>query len=282
MKTRCPQCKTQFRLTESQIDVADGYVRCGSCESVFNVYDVVNQATIDNEYQQSLPNIDKTVTEQEIDDQAITDQSNTDQISTNQIPDIISENVITPHLTEESGKNNYPEESRNKPRDRPHGTYTNTSTIMWSVGILALITTLFIEYAWFNRNEIAQAPEIQTQLNKICQQYDCKKLSLRTPSQIELVSRNIFSHPKEKNALLVNLSIKNNANFSQPYPIIKIDFSDVRGSLIASRSFLPVEYHSSKQQNDNKQRLLPNTDSNISLQIQDPGIQAMAYEFTIL
>lgn len=281
MKTRCPQCNTQFRLTESQIDAADGYVRCGSCESVFNVYDVVNQATIDNEYQQSLLNINKAVTEQDIEDQVITDQSSTDQT-----PDIISEDVITPHLTEESGKNSHPEESCDKSREPPHGkphdTFTNTSTIMWSVGILTLITTFFIEYAWFNRNEIAQTPEIQTQLNKICQQYDCSNLSLRTPSQIELVSRNIFSHPKQKNALLVNLSIKNNANFSQPYPIIKIDFSDVRGSLIASRSFLPVEYHSSKQQKDIKQRLLPNADSNISLEIQDPGIQAMTYEFTIL
>ena len=276
MKTRCPQCKTQFRLTESQIDVADGYVRCGSCESVFNVYEVVSQATIDNEYQQSLPNIDKTDTEQEIEDKAVTEQAYTDQA-----PDTIGEDTITPHLTEELN-NNYPEESCNKLRGKTHNTYSNASTIIWSVGILILITTLFIEYAWFNRNEIAQSPEIQTQLNKICQQYDCKNLSLRTPSQIELVSRNIFSHPKEKNALLVNLSIKNNANFSQPYPKIKIDFSDVRGSLIASRSFLPIEYLSSKHQKDNKQRLLPNSDSNISLEIQDPGIQAMTYEFTIL
>ncbi len=33
--TQCPTCRTRFRVTESQLDVAAGRVRCGACLSVF-------------------------------------------------------------------------------------------------------------------------------------------------------------------------------------------------------------------------------------------------------
>ncbi|UTF61509.1 DUF3426 domain-containing protein [Gilvimarinus sp. DA14] len=36
MVTRCPQCKTSFRITPTQIQKAKGAVRCGSCLHIFN------------------------------------------------------------------------------------------------------------------------------------------------------------------------------------------------------------------------------------------------------
>ena len=33
--TRCPNCSTQFRVTESQLAAAGGRVRCGACLTVF-------------------------------------------------------------------------------------------------------------------------------------------------------------------------------------------------------------------------------------------------------
>ncbi len=35
MLTRCPQCKTSFRITSAQLKTARGAVRCGSCLSIF-------------------------------------------------------------------------------------------------------------------------------------------------------------------------------------------------------------------------------------------------------
>ena len=36
MYTCCPICKTNFNVTEAQLQVAQGKVRCGSCKNVFN------------------------------------------------------------------------------------------------------------------------------------------------------------------------------------------------------------------------------------------------------
>lgn len=34
--TRCPNCQTQFRVTEEQLSIANGKVRCGNCMEIFN------------------------------------------------------------------------------------------------------------------------------------------------------------------------------------------------------------------------------------------------------
>ena len=39
MITRCPKCATAFRVTQDQLSVAKGSVRCGSCLTVFNALD---------------------------------------------------------------------------------------------------------------------------------------------------------------------------------------------------------------------------------------------------
>jgi Protein of unknown function (DUF3426). len=36
--TRCPECQTTFRVTEQQLALRDGQVRCGRCRTVFNAY----------------------------------------------------------------------------------------------------------------------------------------------------------------------------------------------------------------------------------------------------
>jgi predicted Zn finger-like uncharacterized protein len=36
LQTRCPKCETRFRVTEAQLSVASGKVRCGNCMAVFN------------------------------------------------------------------------------------------------------------------------------------------------------------------------------------------------------------------------------------------------------
>ncbi|WP_289101603.1 DUF3426 domain-containing protein [uncultured Marinobacter sp.] len=36
LQTQCPQCETRFRVTDEQLGVAGGKVRCGSCMNVFN------------------------------------------------------------------------------------------------------------------------------------------------------------------------------------------------------------------------------------------------------
>lgn len=39
LQTRCPNCDTRFRVTDEQLSIAKGKVRCGNCMEVFNAID---------------------------------------------------------------------------------------------------------------------------------------------------------------------------------------------------------------------------------------------------
>ena len=84
---------------------------------------------------------------------------------------------------------------------------------------------------------------------------------------------------------MVDVTMKNNARFSQPFPVMNISFSDIRGNAVASRNFYPDEYLTAEQKNDTKNRqalLSPDTSTSLTLEIRDPGKQATTYEFDFL
>lgn len=46
MLTRCPSCRTTFRVTPEQLKARQGKVRCGECQQVFNALDTLIEAPV--------------------------------------------------------------------------------------------------------------------------------------------------------------------------------------------------------------------------------------------
>jgi predicted Zn finger-like uncharacterized protein len=296
MQTHCPQCKTTFRVTEAQINTADGLVRCGVCEKVFNVFEVTDITSIEHGHQQSSAQDEyadaaspEKITAAETEQPARLSTQNIDEAvsfdgKSPPSPDKLQEEsldffneeitVSLPHVV--------PEKFRRQPDS---ATYSATSTVLWGTGALILAACLLLEYVWFNRDHYSKSPELQTVIEMLCQQFECKNLAMREPEKIELVARNIYTHPNEKNALMVDVTMKNQAKFSQPYPLMNISFSDIRGNAVAFRSFLPDEYLPVAYKRGNKKQqaiLHPDESTSLTLEIMDPGKQATTYEFNFL
>lgn len=262
MQTQCPHCDTRFRVTKTQVNAADGLVRCGVCEQVFNTIEVAALHPSDAH--------DDVI---ESPDTALSGVEKTDNTASE-----VAENNEFNLFKEDEASADF----RHSYSDSVHPDHSHSivSTLLWSLGILLLTATLALEYIWFNRNQFNQIPELQAGLEKLCSQIECKDLTMRDPSQIELVTRNVYSHPNEKGALVINVTMKNNADFAQPYPVMQIDFSNIRGNTVAARRFLPTEY---LQINSEQIRpLQPNMSTSLSMEIQDPGKAAMTYEFNFL
>jgi len=301
MQTQCPHCTTRFRVTESQVNTADGYVRCSVCKEVFNAIEVaeaderqpslLSQAHptdgIDTSNNATVPDLELSSDDPrdrikneppgdtEIESIDFNETSATDDLRKDAF-DFFDEksNESLSHVVPEKFKDTYDSNSS-----------VLVSSLLWGVGTLLLTATLLIEYAWFNRDRLNQAPQLRTWSEKICQQIDCKDISMRDPAKIELISRNVYSHPNEKGALMVNVTMKNNAEFAQPFPVMQIHFSDVRGGSVAARRFLPDEYLPEELLSDTTDLPLllePDTNMTFTMEIQDPGKQAMTYEFDFL
>ena len=301
MQTQCPHCATRFRVTESQVNTADGYVRCSVCKQVFNAIEVAEaderQPSLlrqehstdanDTSSNASVADLERSCDDTgesiENDTSGNTETENIDFSKTSATDELRKDafdffdeksNESLPHVVPEKFKDTYDSDSS-----------VLVSSLLWGVGTLMLTATLLIEYAWFNRDQLNQVPQLRAWSEKICQQIECKDISMRDPAKIELISRNVYSHPNEKGALMVNVTMKNHAEFAQPFPVMQIYFSDVRGGSVAARRFLPDEYLPRELLSDNSDSTLllePDTHMTFTMEIQDPGKQAMTYEFDFL
>ena len=50
--TKCPHCSTTFRLTQAQLDIAGGAVRCGACYQVFHAAEHIVKTSVVEEHRQ--------------------------------------------------------------------------------------------------------------------------------------------------------------------------------------------------------------------------------------
>ena len=252
MQVECPNCHTLFRITEVQLDMADGMVRCGFCKEVFDARKVQDFHHDENQ-PDSFEDSPREETQQ---------------------PEL-TRRIEAEHESFFSGEPDdiLPDKFRAE-SDVRH--YSMLATVSWSLAILVLIAALAAEYIWFNQPELMLDPRLEPLTAKLCEQTDCQHLQIRDPSKIEMVSRNVYTHPNEKQALMISTTLVNHASYAQPYPDVQIDFSNVRGELVASRRFIPEEY----LQTDNEQLSLLQSGNPITfgLEIIDPGKEAITYE----
>lgn len=294
MQTHCPHCDTRFRVTEEQINTADGYVRCGVCKEVFNAFEVASQ----DENQPSLLKTESIETNQEtlsdevannagIETQAAAvasgDFQSTDDepINYGETSAVDDAGKDTFDFFDETVNESLPHVVPDQFRETSSRSKSAISTILWSFACLVLTITLSLEYIWFNRDQFNDVTAFKTIIDSACKQFTCENISFRDASKMELVTRNVYSHPNEKNALIVDVTMKNNAEFAQPYPVLQIDFSDIRGNTVAARRFLPSDYLAIGD-TQQKRLLEPDASASVTLEIQDPGKQAMTYEFEFL
>lgn len=290
MQTQCPHCQTLFRLTDEQLRAADGLVRCGHCHIIYNALD---DADLAKHTQNTAENNNERAHINERDD-------NGGARLHNKTGSPVKHSVS--HKTNKPKTHNKPataepaaiqdvtellfggDEHKLIPDEfRMHHTrpaYSMLSTLAWSLAILLLGASLVVEYAWFNRNELVAVPELKPWMTKFCELADCEFIALRDPEQIEMLNRNVYSHPNIDEALMVNVTIINHASYAQPYPNVQIEFSNMLGERVAARIFSPEQYLRLDAQQISL--LEPEHEVSFDLEIQDPGEKAKTYEFNFL
>ncbi len=150
--------------------------------------------------------------------------------------------------------------------------------IVMSAGSLLLILLLLGQYIWSARDYLAQHyPETRPLLSRMCEQLDCRLALRRDPSRLQITNRDVRTHPTAKEALLINATFVNRAPFRQPYPLIELKLSNLRGREIGRRTFLPREYLAGEP--DIEAGIPPEGQVYLVLEVMDPGRQAVNFEF---
>lgn len=145
----------------------------------------------------------------------------------------------------------------------------------WALGILTLLLLAISQLAWFGRDKLMRYPEGRILFQSVCEYTGCKLPIISAPEDIRVLSRSISSHPKIESALLIQLTIANNANFSQPYPVLQIGLYSSDELLVVQRRFHPKEYipgHAESAEFD------PGKAIYVELAIEDPGQDVTGFQ----
>ena len=95
--------------------------------------------------------------------------------------------------------------------------------------------------------------------------------------QLHVVRRTVYSHPRVADALVINVVFRNDAQQAQPYPVLDISMSDIRGGIVAARQFQPHEYMR-LQDGQVLGDIASGEAVDVSLEIVDPGDNARSFE----
>ncbi|HEC19087.1 MAG TPA: DUF3426 domain-containing protein, partial [Gammaproteobacteria bacterium] len=113
------------------------------------------------------------------------------------------------------------------------------SNTPWVIGSLLLMLTLVVQVTYHSRDDLARDPALRPWLIKMCNLLHCTLSQPYDIKQIEIIGRDVRSHPSAHNALIVSTTLINNADFVQPFPLLTMVFSDINGKKIAQRRFTP-------------------------------------------
>ena len=149
--------------------------------------------------------------------------------------------------------------------------------LTWSLTALLLIAIFCLQTIYLFRDDFAKVASMRPIVMKICELTSCNISVARQLDRIRILHSELVSHPEVRNALLLNAVIENQAAQRQPYPVLQLTFYNLNQQVVGVRRFYAREYL--PQDVDIKRGMTPQQPVNISLQLVNPGVQAVSWKF---
>ena len=143
-----------------------------------------------------------------------------------------------------------------------------------------LLLALLLQAAYAFRVPLARDAGLGPWVVTLCERLGCSLPPRRLPAAIEVLEREVRSHPQMPGALLVSATFANGADFVQPYPLVGLVMSDVSGAPVAARWFTPDEYLPPGV--DARAGFAPGARLHLVLELEDPGPRVVSYQFEFL
>ncbi|MEE8496199.1 MAG: zinc-ribbon and DUF3426 domain-containing protein [Xanthomonadales bacterium] len=146
----------------------------------------------------------------------------------------------------------------------------------WIAAAIALLILVTVYLAEFFQLPLLDSSGFENLLVKTALKEPSPTTPWRDLDQVQLLSRDMRSHPTRPDTLSLSLTIVNRASRSQAFPKLEVDLLDSSGQTLVSRLFEPDEYLA--EGTDIETGMTPQAYLHISLDLADPGHQAVGFE----
>lgn len=148
---------------------------------------------------------------------------------------------------------------------------------LWALGCALLALGLAAQLAWAQRTSLMLDPAARPWVLRACASFDCQLPPVRDTAKLELLARDIRPDPKVAGALLITATIRNDAVFTQPWPVVTVALTDLDNNPVAMRRFRPADYMPDRARR--AAGITPDTTAAVAFEVADPGQRAVAFRF---
>jgi len=146
--------------------------------------------------------------------------------------------------------------------------------VIASVALLVLVAGL---HGYRQRQALHEDPFTRPVYEAVCRITGCTVPMRSALDRIDLLERQMFSHPTLPDALVIDVAFRNAAGFEQALPALSVQLSDPGGRLVAQRIFQPDEYLAGRDGPSAHAPMEPDARLRVSLDVDDPGQDAASF-----
>ncbi len=246
MYTRCPQCHTVHPLNAALISHARGLVQCGQCNRAFSALSFLY-------------------------DEWPSGQPNAPAKGTDMGPPVLSGTTVDKDAASSSPA---------KIDDPAPITESRANRRAWRIATALLLFLTIANTAWTFREPLLENPTISAWVNQRNGLQSAQDELLKDPQQIQLVSRDMHTHPTHSGILVLSLTFVNLAQAPQVFPDLEVTLLDVTNQPVARRRLQPGDYL--RPGADTETGLAADVYLPVLLELGDPGEQAVGFEIRFL
>jgi len=285
MYAQCPECLTIYALDTATLAQAQGNVGCGQCGATFNALATLVEALPEEDFEilPVHPNSPAPpILMMAVVHDAPPQHPLFEDASTRADEADASEPAATPDTADVTA----PAEAADAEAESPLPSFvvhrrrapdTPRHRLYWALGCMALVLTLGMQLAWAERVALTANPTTRPWMTQACNWLGCTPPPVRDLADLQLLSRDVRPHPRVPGALLISATVRNNAAFTQPYPVVSITLSDLDENRIAMRRFRPATYI--PDAGTRAAGLAPGATAALMFEVKDPGRHAVAFQF---
>jgi predicted Zn finger-like uncharacterized protein len=240
--TRCPGCKTIFRVTPPQLAARAGQVRCGHCRLVFDG----NANLISLVPPEPGARFDRG----DMDEAALGPPTITLRNATALAPATAAEEgaTIAPDAvpagqaaaaTDAVAEIPYEERfawASRKKRGR------NWSVLQAAAAPLLVLLLLGQAVFHFRDGIVARWPSTRPALTQLCQLAGCSIRPLNDVGALAIDSSDLQADPAHRGLLILTATIRNRAAWPLAYPDLELTLTDAQDQVVVRRALGPAEY----------------------------------------
>jgi predicted Zn finger-like uncharacterized protein len=234
--TRCPGCKTIFRVTPQQLTIRAGQVRCGHCQAVFD--GVAAQVSLAPQAHEEFP-VDEasmgppTVTLR--DAHALQPVAGDDEARAADRAEQEAEDA--------EGNADLPIDysARFSWQEKQERRLVPSWVLATAIPILLV---LLAGQALFHFRDAIAAhwPTTKPAFSKLCAVAGCDVHPMPDIAALSIEASDLQADPAHRGLLILSSTIRNRAPYALAYPFVELTLSDAQDQIVVRRAFAPDEY----------------------------------------